>query len=130
MWVCSGRQRSCGKKRAKGPKGRAGSSRPGPALSCGMTLTHVHTRTHTHTRGRRWPPSLLSSLNCHLPHFPGFFSLPDSVTGSCWQGCAEAKVLPEEAGLLSPPPHPSGPEPPCPMVQYLSSFLPLSHLLL
>ena len=85
-WVCLGRQRGCGKKRAKGPEGRAGSSRPGPALSCGMpcTETHTHTNKHRGSGGHL----LVSSLHClNFPHFPGFSSwLCDwlSLAGMCW----------------------------------------------
>lgn len=48
--ACPGWQGSGGKERSKGPEGRAGSSRPGPALSCGMSPRHTHTPTYTHTQ--------------------------------------------------------------------------------
>lgn len=127
---CPGWQRRNGKERSKGPEGRAGSSRPGPALSCGMS--RLHTRRQTRILLRQ----LFSSHLSETLHFPAFFpssycsseSIPQCclcVTGSCWQGCDETKGLSEEAKLSSPPPLlPSGPGAPCPVVQYLCILLP------
>lgn len=64
---CPGWQRRSWKERSKGPEGRAGSSGPGPALSCGMSC--LHTRRQTRIRLLQ----LFSSRLSETLHFPAFF---------------------------------------------------------
>lgn len=106
-----------GKERFKGPEGRAGSSRPGPALSCGMSQSYTLLIT---TYTAFLPPSLSLIMSVIFLAFLWVFPC-ECLTDSCWQGCDQAKGLSVEAGISSPPPPllPSGPEAPCPVVQYL-----------
>lgn len=94
-----------------------------------------HTNTHRHAHFPLITTFLSSFTHSVFPWFLLFslflsFSLLFSkffplccecLTGSCWQGCDETKGPSVEAGLssLAPPPlPPSGPEAPCPVVQY------------
>lgn len=99
--VCSGRQRGCGEERPEGPEGRAGSSWPGPALSCGMT--HIHTPTNTHTLTQS-DGHLLSSSLFHI--FLAF--LPDYnwllLAGMCWNQSCVWGGRPFFPSTLSPQP--------------------------
>ncbi len=107
-----------GKRGLKGQKGEQGP--PGLDQPCPV-VRHLNTNTHAHALAAFLSPYSVISMV-----FSKFLLLQccDCVTGSCWQGCDETKSLSEDAGLSSPPPlPPSGPEAPCPVVQYLCLLL-------
>lgn len=127
IWLLStyqGDRGSVGKRGLKGQKGEQGPpglDQPCPVVSYTQKHTHMDVLTGSFLSSLSTPFFILSAAFCHF--FPQCCFW---VTESCWQGCDETQDLSVKAGLSSPAPPlpPSGPEAPCPVVQYLFPFLP------